>query len=217
MFAFLTHIPRPRTATGARALAAAGFALAAAFFAAHAVAAPVEYAIDPTHTYPSFEADHLGGLSVWRGKFNRSEGRIVLDREARTGQVDVRIDTASIDFGLDAMDEQARSDMLLDVAKYPEARYTGTLAGFRDGAPTRVEGSLTLHGVTRPLTLEIRRFKCMRHPLHKRELCGADAHATFDRAEFGIDAGRDYGFDMAVALRIQVEAVAAEAREEKSE
>ena len=184
--------------------------LAALALSPPATAAETTYDLDPAHTFPSFEADHLGGLSVWRGKFNRSGGSVTLDREAGTGQLDVVVDTASVDFGLDAMDEHARGEGLLDVAQWPQARYTGRLVDFVDGRPTRVEGELTLRGVTRPLALEVRSFKCMPHPLHGRELCGADALATFQRDDFGIDAGKDYGFDMAVTLRIQVEAVARE-------
>jgi polyisoprenoid-binding protein YceI len=172
-------------------------------------AAPVEYTIDPDHTYPSFEADHMGGVSVWRGKFNSTSGRIVLDRAAGTGNVEIVIDAASIDFGLESMNESARSAKLFDVAAHPTATYRGRLIVFRDGVPTAVEGELTLKGVTRPLNLEIRSFRCREHPISKRELCGADAHATFDRADFGLDYGRDYGFLMDVALRIQVEALAA--------
>lgn len=178
--------------------------------AATATAAPVTYEIDPAHTYPSFEADHLGGLSVWRGKFNSNTGSVVLDREAGTGTVRIEVDIASIDFGHDEMNEHARKPDLFDVAAFPTATYTGTLAGFSDGRPTRVDGELTLHGVTKPVVLTIHSFKCMPHPLHQRELCGADASTTLDRADFGISAGKDYGFDMAVPLRIQVEAVAAE-------
>jgi polyisoprenoid-binding protein YceI len=174
--------------------------------AATAVAKPVRYEIDPNHTFPSFEADHMG-VSVWRGKFNASQGEISLDRSAGTGTVEVTIDTASVDYGLDVMNDKAREADLLDAGKYPKAVYQGRLADFRDGAPTRVKGELTLRGVTRPLDLTIDRFKCIPHPLHKRELCGADALGTFRRDEFGIDAGKDYGFDMNVTLRIQVEAV----------
>ncbi|WP_206861228.1 YceI family protein [Lysobacter changpingensis] len=184
-----------------RALLAAALSLTAAV----ATAAPAVYEIDPAHTFPSFEADHMG-ISVWRGKFNRSSGQITLDRQAQTGTVDVVIDTTSIDYGLDAMNEHARNDTLLDTAKFPQATYKGTLADFRDGAPTRVKGELTLHGVTKPVDLTIGRFKCIPHPLNKRELCGADAYGDFQRDAFGIDAGKDYGFDMTVSLRIQVEA-----------
>lgn len=184
--------------------------LAAAAFALPAAAEPVNYVIDASHTYPSFEADHLGGLSVWRGKFNTSRGTVTLDREAGDGRLEVVVDTASVDFGLEAMNEHAQGASLLDVAQWPQARYAGRLVDFVDGRPTRVEGEFTLRGVTRPLALEILGFKCMPHPVHGRELCGADALARFQRDDFGMDAGKDYGFDMTVTLRIQVEAVARE-------
>lgn len=174
---------------------------------APAFAAQTIYEIDPTHTYPSFEADHLGGLSTWRGKFNSSAGTVTLDREAGTGTVDVTVDIASVDFGLEAMNEAALGAELFEADRYPTAHYRGRLADFRDGRPSRVVGELTLNGVTRPLQLEIRSFKCMPHPLHKRELCGADAHARFARDDFGMAAGKAWGFDMDVALRIQIEAV----------
>jgi polyisoprenoid-binding protein YceI len=175
-----------------------------------AAAGSVTYRIDPDHTFPSFEADHMG-MSLWRGKFNRSSGQVTLDRAAGSGTLAVDIDLASIDFGNDALNESMAKPEYFDTARHPKARYTGKLAGFVDGRPSQVIGTLTLRGVTRPLTLEIKSFKCMPHPISKRDWCGADAHATFDRAAFGIDAGKDYGFDMDVALRIQVEAVAEEA------
>jgi polyisoprenoid-binding protein YceI len=99
------------------------------------------------------------------------------------------------------------SPQIFDVAKYPTAHYTGTLGGFVNGAPTSVTGNLTLHGVTRPVNLKINSFKCMPHPLYKREVCGADAIGTLNRDDFGIDTGKAYGFNMQVTLRIQVEAI----------
>ncbi|MGO1069067.1 YceI family protein [Lysobacter sp. CA199] len=179
-------------------------------FAGNAAAAPATYKIDPSHTYPSFEADHMGGLSTWRGKFNKSEGTITLDKKAGAGTVDIVVDTTSIDFGLDAMNEHAHKADLFDTAKFPTATYKGKLAGFKDGVPSKVEGELTLRGVTKPLTLSINKFKCMPHPMHKREVCGADAAATFQRDQFGMSAGKDWGFSMDVNLRIQVEAIVAE-------
>jgi polyisoprenoid-binding protein YceI len=180
-----------------------------AFIAALAQAAPVTYEIDPSHTYPSFEADHMG-MSYWRGKFNKSSGRVTLDKAAGNGGVDLVIDLDSVDFGLPQMNAAAKGQELFDVARFPFARYRGQLEGFVNGAPTRAVGTLDLHGVTQPVTLEIRRFKCMPHPLFKREMCGADAATTLDREAFGITAGKAYGFSMAVELRIQVEALAAE-------
>ncbi|MBL8262765.1 MAG: polyisoprenoid-binding protein [Xanthomonadaceae bacterium] len=176
--------------------------------AAHA--APTTYIIDPSHTFPSFEADHMGGVSIWRGKFNTNSGTVVLDKAAGAGSVEIVIDTASIDFGHDGMNEHARAPDYFDTEKHPQARYSGKLVDFVEGKPTRVAGTLTLRGVSKPVDLKINSFKCIPHPLHKRELCGADAIATIQRDEFGISAGKDWGFDMAVTLRIQVEAVAEE-------
>ena len=195
----------PKTRTLAHALG-----LLAWLSLSTASAAEVKYQLDPDHTYPSFEADHLGGLSVWRGKFNHSSGTVTLDKAGGSGTVNVVVDMKSADFGQDQLNEKAQGEELFDTAKYPRAIYKGQLAGFVDGKPTRVTGTLTLHGVTRPLELKVDSFKCMPHPMLKREVCGADALATFQRDAFGMDAGKPYGFSMAVTLRIQVEAIAVE-------
>jgi len=175
-----------------------------------ATAATITYQVDPEHTYPSFEADHLGGLSTWRGKFNRTSGTITLDKAADAGNVDIIVDMSSADFGLDALNKAMQGKEMFEADKYPQAIYKGRLAGFVDGRPTQVVGDLTLHGITRPLALAIDAFKCMPHPMLKREVCGADALATFKRDDFGMAAGKDYGFSMDVALRIQVEAIQVE-------
>ncbi|CAN7655537.1 YceI family protein [Pseudoduganella sp. LjRoot289] len=183
--------------------------LAAALFACSAAsAAPVAYDIDPHHTFPSFEADHMG-ISYWRGKINKNSGKVVLDREAGQGTLDIAIDLSSIDFGEDLLNKWAQGKDFFDIKKYGKtARYSGTMK-LADGTASEVQGELTLHGVTKPVTLKLNRFKCIPHPMLKRELCGADASATFNREDFGLAAGKDYGFSMDVALRIQVEAVAA--------
>lgn len=175
--------------------------------AGSALAAPVTYEVDPSHTYPSFEADHMGGLSVWRGKLDKSSGTIVLDKDKSTGTVDITIDTSSIDFGQEKLNEHAKSPDLFDVAKFPTATYKGKLANFVNGAPTQVQGQFTLHGVTKPLTLTIDQFLCKPNPMTKKEVCGADAKATFNRKDFGMPFGEAYGFNMDVKLAIQVEAV----------
>jgi polyisoprenoid-binding protein YceI len=181
--------------------------IALALASASTMAAPISYTIDPTHTFPSFEADHMG-MSYWRGKITQNSGAVVLDKEAGTGTVDIGIDLASIDFGLKALNTWAGGDKFFNVAKSPRASYKGTLENFVQGSPTLVRGELTLNGHTKPVNLTITRFKCMPHPMLKREFCGADASGSFKRDEFGLDAGKDYGFNMDVALRIQVEAVA---------
>jgi len=172
-----------------------------------ALAAPVTYEVDPGHTYPSFSADHMGGLSVWRGKFDKSSGTIVLDKDKSTGTVDITVDTSSIDFGHEKLNEHAKSPELFDVTKFPTATYKGKLANFKNGAPTEVQGEFTLHGVTKPLTLKINQFLCKPNPMTKKEVCGADASATFNRKDYGLGFGDAYGFKMDVTLAIQVEAV----------
>jgi polyisoprenoid-binding protein YceI len=172
-----------------------------------AIAAPVTYTVDPNHTYPSFEADHFGGLSVWRGKFEKSSGTIVFDKDKASGTVDITVDAASIDFGHAKLNDHAKSPEIFDVAKFPTATYKGTLAKFKDGAPTEVEGQLTLHGVTKPVKLTINQFKCMVNPMSKKEVCGADASATFNRSDFGVNFGDKFGFKQEVKLQIQVEGI----------
>ena len=183
------------------------FAATALFAAATAQAAPVAYNIDPTHTYPSFEADHMG-ISTWRGKFDKTSGSVTMDREAGTGSLDIVVDMKSADFGLPALDKAAKGKELFEADKYPKAHFKGTLEGFADGAPTKAVGTLEMHGKTNSVTLDIKKFKCIPHPMFKREDCGADIYATIDREQFGMDAGKAYGFSMAVDLRIQVEAIA---------
>lgn len=171
-----------------------------------ALAAVDTYQIDPNHTYPSIEFSHMG-ISIWRGKFNRSSGRITIDRAGRTGTVDVVIDTASIDFGLDAMDEKARSEDFFDVAKHPIATYKGTL-GFVGDEPKSVDGQVTIMGVTRPVKLTIHLFRCIPHPLLKKELCGADAEGELNWSQYGMKMSRwGEGEAGKVRLRIQVEAL----------
>ncbi len=174
------------------------------------MAAPVTYNVDPHHTYPAFEADHMGGLSIWRGKINSTSGKVVLDTAAKAGSVDVTMDMKSIDFGMDKMNEHANSPDIFDTAKFPTATFSGKLGGFKGDAPTEVEGNLTLHGVTKPVTLKINSFLCKPNPMSKKEVCGADASANINREDFGVSYGKNFGFKMDVKLLITIEAVKAD-------
>jgi len=169
-----------------------------------ALAVSETYVIDPTHTYPSFEFSHMG-VSIWRGKFDKTSGTIVIDRTAHTGSVDIHVDPASINFGLDAMDEKARSEDFFNVARYPTATYKGTIK-FAGDVPAAIDGEITLLGVTKPLTLTINSTKCTPNPMTQKEFCGADAQGEVNWSQFGMkwskfgegDAGK-------TLLRIQVE------------
>ncbi len=165
------------------------------------------YEIDPTHTFPAFEADHMGGLSLWRGKINRTSGKVILDLQAQTGSVDILMDMSSIDFGLGEMNDHAKSDDIFDVERFPSATYIGNLI-FEGDEPVAVSGELSLHGVTKPVDLKINRFKCMFHPLKLAQVCGADAETKIRRDDFGVDFAKAFGFDMGVLIRIGIEAIA---------
>jgi polyisoprenoid-binding protein YceI len=177
----------------------------AALLGANASAAPVTYILDPAHTYPSFAADHKGGLSVWRGKFDTTSGKVVYDKAAKSGSIDVTVDMNSIDFGMPKLNEHAKSGDIFDTAKYPTATYSGKFTKFNGDAPTEAQGTLTMHGVTKPVTLMINSFLCKTDPMSKKDVCGADASATFNRAEFGVSFGEKMGFKQDVTLQIQVE------------
>jgi polyisoprenoid-binding protein YceI len=186
-------------------LLAAGALAAACSF--NATAAAETYQLDPTHTSPSFETDHFGGLSIWRGKFQKSSGTVVLDRAAKTGTVEATIDLSSVGIGNDKLNEELVGDKFFDTAKFPTAVYKGTQIRFDGDKPVEVIGTLTLHGVTKPVNLKIESFKCIQHPMLKREVCGTESVATFNRDDFGIDFGKAYGFNMKTTLHIQAEGI----------
>jgi polyisoprenoid-binding protein YceI len=182
-------------------------AIALACATTGALAAPATYDIDPSHTYPSFEADHMGGVSVWRGKFTKSSGTIVFDQEKATGTVEITVDPASVETGNPKLNEHIASKDILDAASFGTATYKGTLTKFKNGAPTEVDGQFTLHGVTKPLVLHINSFLCKPNPMSHKEVCGADASGTFNRADFGVTFAQQMGFKMDMKLLISVEAI----------
>jgi polyisoprenoid-binding protein YceI len=186
-------------------IAAAGALVAAASF--NAMAAEVTYQLDPAHTSPSFEADHFGGISTWRGKFTKSSGTVTLDRAAQKGTLEATIDMTSIDIGNEKLNGELKSAQFFDADKFPTATYKGTSIKFKGDVPVEVIGELTFHGVTKPVNLKIQTFKCFTNPMLKKEVCGTESTATFDRADFGVDYGKAYGFSMKTTLHIQAEGV----------
>ena len=167
------------------------------------------YNIDPGHTYPSFEADHLG-LSFWRGKFTKTSGKVVLDRGSSTGgSIEITIDASSIDFGHAKMNENARGKDMFNVEQFPIVTYKSRALKFEGEKLVAVEGDMTLLGVTKPMPLKVSHFKCMMHPMLKREVCGVDASARFDRSDYGLSYGVPR-FSPEVKLQIQAEAVRAD-------
>lgn len=180
--------------------------LATALLATTAQADPQVYVIDPTHTYPNFSINHLG-FSLQRGRFNQTEGKIVLDTEAKAGQVEISIHAASIDTGLAKRDEHLRGADFFKVAEYPKLTFRGDKLEFNGDKLVAVQGELTLLGVTKPLRLSVTQFYCGLNPLRLKQGCGAEAQAILKRSDFGMDYALP-GVGDEVQLAIQVEAYA---------
>ena len=177
---------------------------AAATLSTGALAA--DYAIDPTHTFATFEIGHFGA-SVNRGRFDKKEGKISFDKAAKTGSVDISFDVASVNTGTPKFDAHLQSADILNAEKFPKARFVSTQFQFNGDKVSAVQGNLTLLGKTQPVTLKANQFACYESPMLKREVCGGDFEATIDRTAFGVNYGVDWGFPKNVRLVVQVEGV----------
>lgn len=162
------------------ALAVATLSLAGA-----ALAAPESYTVDPRHTFPVFEVNHMG-FSTQRGRFNKASGKIAIDRAAKSGSIDVAIDTASIDMGIEKWDEHMRSEDFFNVAKFPTMSFKSTKVVFDGDKLVGAEGDFTMLGVTKPVKLAVSGFHCGTNPVAKKDACGADVSTTIKRSEFGM-------------------------------
>ena len=181
-------------------------AAAATLSAGVAQAESVAYTIEPTHTFATFEISHFGA-SVNRGRFDKKEGKVQLDRAAKTGKVDITIDSTSVNTGTAAFDKHLQSPDLFDTAKFPTMKFVSDKFVFNGDKVAEVSGNLTLLGKTQPVTLKANQFTCYQNPMLKREVCGGDFETTIDRTAFGMNYGIAWGFPKDVRLVIQVEAV----------
>ena len=164
-----------------------------------------DYAIDPTHTFATFEIGHFGA-SVNRGRFDKKEGTVQFDRAAKTGKVDISFDVASVNTGTAAFDKHIASADILNVAQHPKARFVSDKFSFSGDKVSEVSGQLTLLGKTQPVTLKANAFNCYDSPMLKREVCGGDFEGTLDRTLHGMTYGVP-GIPKDVRLLVQVEAV----------
>ena len=181
-------------------------AVAALAAASIAQAAPATYAIDPTHTFATFEIGHFGA-SVNRGRFDKKTGSVQFDKAAKTGKVELTIDATSINTGTPAFDKHLQSADLFDTAKYPTITFAADKFVFNGDKVSQVTGTLTLMGKTNPVTLKANQFNCYESPMLKREVCGGDFEATIQRSQFGMAYGLQWGFPDNVRLVVQVEAI----------
>jgi polyisoprenoid-binding protein YceI len=160
-----------------------------------ALAAPESFTLDPYHTFPHFSVDHLG-LSMVSGRFDKTTGKVTLDRAAKTGSVEIAIPTATVTTGDNdkgsrprSRDEHLRTADFFNAAEFPQMTFKSNKVNFTGDNPSSIDGDLTLLGVTKPLTLTIVRFKCNPASGNNKERCGGDATGKFKRTDFGMKTG----------------------------
>lgn len=156
------------------------------------LAAPENYTLDPYHTYAHFEVDHFG-VSNLRGRFDRTSGKFTINRAAKTGSVELAIETVSISTGDNnkgarprTLDDHLRTADFFNVAEFPRMNYKSTGVKFAGDNPAEIEGNLTLLGVTKPVTLKLERWVCKDNPMSKKPMCGGNASASLKRSDFGM-------------------------------
>ena len=179
-------------------------ALAAATLCAQAQTAT--YAIDPTHTFATFEISHFG-TSTNRGRFDKKSGTVQLDKAAKTGKLDITIETGSINSGTAAFDKHLQSKDFFNTAEFPTARFVSDKFNFNGDKVSEISGMLTLLGKTHPVTLKATQFNCYNSPMLKVEVCGGDFETTVVRSLYGMAWGLNFGFSDAVRLVVQAEAI----------
>ena len=160
-----------------------------------AAAAPESYTVDPYHTFPNFTLDHLGVSTIY-GRFNKTSGKFTIDHAAKSGSVDLAIETASVDTGdqdkgsrARSRDEHLRSADFFNAAEFPRMTYKSTAVAFTGDNPSAIDGNLTLLGVTKPVKLTIERFKCNPASGTGKERCGGNATGKIKRTDFGMKTG----------------------------
>ena len=175
-----------------------------AAFSVPTLAAPENYLIDSTHTFPSFSYNHYG-YSIQTSRFNKTTGKVMLDKAAKTGAVDVVIDMKSVDAG-SILTEHIQGEGFFDTANFPTATFKSTGVKFEGDKPVAIDGNLTIKGVTKPVTLKVTAFQVMPHPMLKKDVIGANATTTVKRSEFNAGKYVPYVGDD-VTINIAIEAV----------
>lgn len=181
-------------------------ALLSALVAAPALAAPVEYVIDPGHTQVEFTWNHFGYSNI-TARFDKMEGSIVYDAEkpaASSATVKIAID--SVDAGVDKLDAHLKSPDFFDATKFASAEFKSTAVEAAGEGKLKVTGDLSIHGVTRPVTLDVTINKIAEHPMTKKPTAGFDASTTIKRSDFGVGA---YAPNVSDEIRIEITTEAA--------
>ena len=170
------------------------------------LAAEETYVIEPVHSQPMFEVQHMGGFSNQRGSFGKVSGKIMLDRAAKKGSIELTIDTTSIRSFNDRLDGVLKGEDYFNVAKYPTMTFKSSNLMFDGDRLVGADGELTMLDVTKPVSLKVVNFMCGEHPFNKKPMCGAEATATIMRSEWGMKAGIPKSTSDQVRLTLPIEA-----------
>lgn len=162
------------------------------------------YKLDPMHTAITWHINHFG-FSNPSGKFMNVDGTLVLDpKNPAASKVSVTIPVADINTDIPALDEHLKSKDFFDVATFPTATFTSTSVDVTDKNKAVVHGNLTLHGVTKPIVLNVKLNK-IGDNMFKKQTAGFSATAVIKRSDFGISAYLP-GLGDEVRLNIESEA-----------
>ena len=153
-------------------------------------AAPTAYVIDPTRTTVSFEVKRLGFARS--GEFTSVAGTVVMDAGANSGSLEIAVDSRSIRAGNEPEENFLRGPSVLNVEEHSEIAYKGGNIVFANGRPLRIDGTLTLRGITRPVSLHVVGYACPIDLVPGRGKCVLDATAVFKRSEFGMTGYRGF-------------------------
>ena len=158
----------------------------AALGVAPAFAAVETYHLEKTHVDLLFSINHAG-FTQKHGSFRDLDATLQYDADhPEKSQLSVVVKTDSIDTGFAARDKDLQSNKFLDVAKYPEMRFVSTKVTPGAEGTLVVDGDLTLHGVTKPLTLHAKLNKTAPNPFDQKPTLGFSASGTLNRSDFGI-------------------------------
>ncbi|MGO3740661.1 YceI family protein [Kerstersia sp.] len=170
-----------------------------------AFAAPVTYVLDGTHTAVSFSYRHVG-LSTQTSRFNNATGTIVLDTAAKTGKVNITVDTRSVNTGLESFNGHIQAKDFLDTAAYPTATFVSDKVVFDGERPVAIDGKLTIKGITQDVTVTIDDVVLADHPMAKKPALGAAGSVKLTRSEFDMGKFVPVNSDE-VTLRVTLEAI----------
>ncbi|EOR08421.1 YceI family protein [Acinetobacter genomosp. 15BJ] len=160
--------------------------LAVALASSVALAAPVDYKIDPTHTATVFSWNHFG-FSTPSANFTDIQGTIKVDNaKPANSSVEVTIPLSSVNTNVTALDKEFQEEAWFNAAKYPNITFKSTKVETKDKKHFKITGDLTVKGVTKPVVLDAVLNKQGEHPMAKVPAIGFNATTSFDRSAFGI-------------------------------